>query len=114
MSARKARRSAAQWRDYVAQYNKDEASELDYCKAHDLTLASFRKWRYKFNAQDCCDPLKKQASDPGGFGPIHITPSPSSHTAMCLELPGGVRLHTNEIPPVEYLAQLTRVFGHEC
>lgn len=113
MNTRKPRRSAAQWRDLVTQYHQGGMSESKYCQTHDLTLVSFRKWRYKFKAADSNAEQPITDTNNSGFGPIHITPS-RLQTSMCLELPGGVLLHTNTIPPIDYLAQLTKVFGHGC
>lgn len=113
MIKRKPRRSAEQWRELVAQYNLSDMSESQYCHAHDLTLVNLRKWRYKFKAEEASADQNITDTSNLGFGPIHITPS-RMQTSMCLELPGGVLLHTNDIPPVEYLAQLTKAFGHGC
>jgi hypothetical protein len=119
MTVRKPQRSRKQWQGYNHKFNQGSLTLEQFCEAEDLTVATFRKWRYKLASHD---PAKSrpeehaQVSQPkstaAGFGPITISQSTIPSGGCCLELPGNVRLHTQSIPSVEYLHQLVRVFGY--
>ena len=120
MQARQPRRSHQQWHALIESINQSEVTQQQFCEAEHLTLTTFRKWLYKHAASkqstDEIDrSIKRDGSKPGstGFGPVTISPSPHLTAGACLELPGNVRLHTQSIPPVEYLKTLVEVLGHE-
>ena len=120
MQARQPRRSHQQWHTLIERFKQSELTQQQFCEAENLTLVTFRKWLYKHAAcKQSTDEIgrsfKRQASKPAstGFGPVTISPSPHLTAGACLELPGNVRLHTQNIPPVEYLKTLVEVLGHE-
>ena len=45
--SKRPRRSAAEWSEIVAQYLAGAESEEAFCQRHDLSRATFRKWRYR-------------------------------------------------------------------
>lgn len=119
MTARKPQRSRKQWQFYIHKYNQGSLTLEQFCEAEDLTVATFRKWRYKLasghqakSRPEARSHVSQPESAAAGFGPVTISPSNIPSGGCCLELPGNVRLHTPGIPPVEYLHQLVRVFGH--
>ena len=46
----KNQRSAAQWAEIIAQYRASGLHDERFCREHDLTLHTFRKWKYRYPA----------------------------------------------------------------
>lgn len=119
MQPRQPRRSHQQWHTLIEKFKHSGLTQQQFCEAEHLTLATFRKWFYKHTASnqgtdEMSPSFKRQEPKPAstGFGPVTISPSPHLPGGACLELPGNVRLHTQSIPPVEYLKTLVELFGN--
>ena len=46
----KNQRSAAQWAEIIAEYRASGLPDARFCREHDLTLHTFRKWKYRYSS----------------------------------------------------------------
>lgn len=87
------------WAELLSGQAKSGQSVKEYCHTQGVSASSFYRWQ-KLLASD---------SAPGvGFHTIEIQSRPSS--GVVVELPGGVSLCFSDLPPVEYLHQLSERF----
>ena len=121
MRNRQPRKSREQWKSLIEKFhNQSELTQQQFCDAEQLALGTFKKWLYKFAAQDRSALVPAQQSTPAtpgsatpAFGPVTISSPTVFPSGCCMELPGNVLLHTQSLPSVEYLVNLVKVFGHE-
>ena len=95
--SKRSRLDAASWAVLLEDWEQSDLSIKDYCSSQGISVASFYQWRKRLHV------------DKGAlFSTIEIQSKPIG--GIVLELPGGVLLRFVELPPVEYLRQLSSTF----
>ncbi len=104
----KQRRSAAQWRKIVAQFEATPGvTQRAFAHKHDLNEASFKNWLYRIRRQRREQALVHVSSQPPQF--VEVKPEPplfSSHSKMSLFVGESLILEFSHQPDVSYLASL--------
>jgi hypothetical protein len=76
-------RSAAQWREIIAQYRQSGLGSRDFCAAEGLVPRTFEKWERR---------LRRKEGQQGQFVEVPPPQVASGLWAVEVELPNGVRL----------------------
>ncbi|MCB0570424.1 MAG: transposase [Phaeodactylibacter sp.] len=98
--ARRPRLDAGAWARLLAGQEKSGQSVKEYCAAQGISAASYYRWQKL---------LKEEEEVQAQFHPIEIQAKPMG--GIVVELPGGVKLHFSELPPVAYLRSLSSSFS---
>ena len=97
------RLDAATWSMMLEVQESSNLSVKDFCISQGISVASFYQWRSRLQGG--------QVADGCLFNPIEIQAKPSG--IITVELPGGVLLRFSQLPPVDYLRDLSSKFsGH--
>ena len=96
---KRTRRSSQEIKLLLEKFDSSEVSAREFCKAHDISEGGFYKWQARYKNKS------KQAQKPGGFTPVHITPSPSAHdmSGLFAEV-GGIKIY--QVVAASYLKEL--------
>lgn len=97
---RRPRLDRESWHDLLQAQESSGLSIKDFCVSHGFSPASFYQWRNRFQSGKpiigaLFSPIEIQGKAFGGF---------------TVELPGNVLLRFLELPPVEYLRELSLEF----
>jgi hypothetical protein len=98
MSERRVRRSREQWHEIVAEFCAGSESERTFCERCGLTLATFRKWRYRFNSRP-----PEAAAEPAF---IEVTRSAETSEGVVLHIAGGICVECPASMSVYTIAEL--------
>lgn len=74
------------WRDIIADCNKFEMPQRDYCRRKSLSYSTFSYWRTKINKIDSPPDDENEAPF------VHRTFAPMNGSAYILEWPDGMKL----------------------
>ena len=89
------------WQLLLAEKEQSTLSVRAFCQHKGITEASYYSWRKRLGGTGMKDgPI---------FSPIEIESKANSGTVI--ELPGGVKVRFGELPPVEYLRNLSLTFS---
>jgi hypothetical protein len=91
------RRSAAQWREILQQFNDSGLSATAFCNRNGMAYGTFVRWRHKLSRPKTTSVPDKPSSD---WLPIHVTDSvsqPERTWEIEFELPGGVQLRMRAV-----------------
>ena len=104
MSTRNERRSRAQWEAIIAEFRAGSESERIFCERRGLTLSTFRKQRYRFNARS------RQVES--AF--VEVTPPGSTSEGVVLRYTraDGVCVHCPAGMSVTAIAELVEALRH--
>lgn len=85
------------WQQHIDDWRQSKLSQKEYCQRNDISFSSFSYWRTRFN---------RVAKSSRKFIPVS---GGSSHSVICLFLPGGLRLDVPshalaEVLPIVYRA----------
>ena len=102
------RRGAAEWRRWLARYERGGLSQRAFCARHGLALSTLTYWRRRER--------NRAAGQSASFvevpQPAMLTVrSPMADTGVLIELPGGVRLEVSQATDPKWLAALLRELG---
>ena len=94
------------WRDLVERTEESSLSITECCRGHDVSTASFYKWRRRFREADAerdeCDSRRDSGRDAdGGFLAVNVTAADEridQHARVRIVLPRGARV---EIPATD-------------
>ncbi len=92
---------AASWALLIESYSSSELSVKDFCAAQGVSAASYYRWQNRLKGS-------KQSVNTL-FSPIEI--QSKGMGGIVVELPGGVVIRFEELPPVEYLRSLSLTFS---
>lgn len=95
------RKDATIWQRLLEEKERSGQSVKVFCKTNGIKVASYYYWRKRLDST--------QGIDDSLFAPIEIQAKPV--TGVVVELPGGVTLRFDELPPVEYLRRLSTTFS---
>ena len=98
--SRRMRLDCGSWALLLEVHEESGLSVKDYCLSQGISVASFYQWRKRL--------LVDKETGSVLFSPIEIQSKASG--SILVELPGGVLLRFPELPPVEYLRQLSTTF----
>ena len=101
------RKSAAQWAELVASYTTGTLSERDFCKHHNVNLASLRKWRYHYKSLE-----KKQRQDTAFVKIKASHPSSAQHEPAVVCVGADIRVECPSTFTVASLAELALALQH--
>lgn len=90
-----ARLSSQQWQQIINQQLESGLSQKDFCRSHQISLATFSNWKRKLNTDtgnDFSSPDPALDKDWIALSAGLPEPSDDSSWHMELELPGGVIL----------------------
>ena len=87
------------WRVLLSAYEKSDLSVKDFCASQGISAASYYRWQKRLGI----------GKEPASFLPIEI--QTKSGGSIVVELPGGVLLRFEALPPVEYLRRLSSPFS---
>jgi hypothetical protein len=105
------RRSAAEWAELIAQYNAGHESDAVFCERHDVSFATFRKWKYRYAPHRSAS-ARSPTPDRTGFIELTAVKSPS-RSSIRIELGGGLSIECPlEMEPTA-IAQLIKAIGDE-
>lgn len=90
----------ARWSGHVAAWRASGTTQAAYCRAHDLSLASFGYWRSKLAGGAAVVPAVR---------PIRVA-VPAQNVAVEVRLPNGTLLAVPRAEPA-WLAALLRALG---
>ena len=77
---KRVRRSQEQWRKVIEQYQANDLSGPKFCAEHDISYASFSKWKQR---------LLSQPAESTSAPFIELTPTPVTHSRWHIELDLG-------------------------
>ena len=89
------------WALLLSAYEKRNMSVKDFCASQGISAASYYRWQKRLRID--------RATDKVLFSPIEIQTKSSG--GIVVELPGGVVLRFEELPPVAYLRSLSSMFS---
>lgn len=89
------------WSLILSAYEKSNLSVKDFCATQGVSVASYYRWQKRIQSE--------KETDSRLFSPVKI--QPKSVDLVVVELPGGVILRFGELPPVDYLRQLSTQFS---
>ena len=92
------RLNSARWVDLVRGQEHSGLGVKEYCTAQGISVASYYRWQKLLKEEQC-----------ELFSPIEIERMPV--VGIVVELPGGLTLRFNELPPVAYLHSLSSSFS---
>ena len=92
---------ADSWSLLLSAYEKSHLSVKDFCASQGISAASYYRWQKRLQSD--------KETDRAHFSPIEI--QAKSTGGIVLELPGGVVLRFEELPPVAYLRSLSSMFS---
>jgi hypothetical protein len=91
MTPIKIRRTRAQWKTILAEFEQSELSVQDFCQQHDLAYSSFAKWRSLLKQEN------KKQSEPVSFIPMPpLSGKRGSNWIIELDLGAGVILRLTQ------------------
>ena len=105
---RSPRKTAKQWAKLVSKYCAGTLSEREFCVRHDVKLASLRKWRYHFAAQNS----KTSESTPAAFVKVTAATPRTAQQSAVLCIGQDIRLEFPTSYDVASLAQLALAVHH--
>lgn len=101
---RKPGRGRAYWAPLVAEYERSDEGQVEFCARRQLGLSSLQHWLYR---------LRREARDAertgGRFVPVVAKPVSPDGTAACKLRLVGAELSFAELPPASYVAELLRL-----
>ena len=102
------RRGAAEWRRWLARYERSGLSQKAFCTRHGLALSTLTYWRRRERARATEQSVSfvEVAQLPATAVPARLVDS-----AVVIELPGGVRLELPQATEPKWLAALLRELG---
>lgn len=89
------------WALLLEAQKESDLSIKDFCKSQGISAASYYRWQKRLG-------MDKEAGIEL-FSPIEIRSKSAGN--IVVELPGGVVMRFEELPPVEYLRSLSCVFS---
>ncbi|MDO8283354.1 MAG: transposase [Thermodesulfovibrionia bacterium] len=98
---RRSRLDSASWALLLEVQESSGLSVKDFCNSQGISVASFYQWRSRLQGG--------KVADGGLFSPIEIQEKPSG--SITVELPGGILLRFSQLPPVDYLRDLSSKFS---
>lgn len=102
------RRGAAEWRGWLARYERSGLSQKAFCARHGLALSTLTYWRRRERARAAEHSTSfVEVSQPA----VAAVPSSMADTGVLIELPGGVRLELSRDTDPKWLAALLRDLG---
>ena len=78
----KGRRSALEWRELVARFEKGGDSPREFCKKEGISPESLRRWRIKLGSEP----------EQSAFVPVTTEPSSPSSWTLEIHLPGDCHI----------------------
>ena len=102
------RRGAAEWRRWLARYERSGLSQKAFCARHELALSTLTYWRRRERAR-ATDHSTSFLEVPQSA--VAAVPSSMADTGVLIELPGGVRLELSRDTDPKWLAALLRDLG---
>ena len=97
------RRGAAEWRRWLARYERSGLSQQAFCVRHGLALSTLTYWRRRERHRAAGQSASFVELPPGAMVAV---PSPMADTGVLIELPGGVRLEVSQATDPKWLAAL--------
>lgn len=98
---RRTRKDSTIWQLLLEEKEQSELSVREFCQDKGLTEASYYSWRKRLRGI--------REKDDSLFSPIEI--QAKAGVGVAVELPGGVIVRFGELPPVEYLHDLSITFS---
>lgn len=92
---------ADSWALLLSAYEKSHLSVKDFCSSQGISAASYYRWQKRLRSD--------KGTDSTHFSTIEI--QGKSTGSIVVELPGGVILRFEELPPVAYLRSLSSMFS---
>ena len=92
---------ADSWALLLSACEKSHLSVKDFCASQGISAASYYRWQKRLR--------RDKETDRAHFSPIEIQAKLTG--GIVVELPGGVVLRFEELPPVEYLRRLSAQFS---
>lgn len=89
------------WALLLSAYEKSNLSVKDFCASQGISAASYYRWHKRLRSD--------RETDKVLFSPIEIQTKSSG--SIEVELPGGVVLRLEGLPPVDYLRSLSLLFS---
>ena len=109
------RRYAAEWAELVGQYFAGTESEEIFCQRHDLSRATFRKWKYRYTAERSTPvagaPLHAPASSLSSFVELKAASGPSRGELIRIQVDQRITIDcplASNLRPVAELIQALR------
>ncbi|MBK6932891.1 MAG: hypothetical protein IPH12_19290 [Saprospirales bacterium] len=92
---------ASSWALLIESYGSSELSVKDFCASQGVSVASYYRWQNRLK--------EDKHADSTLFSPIEI--QSKGKGGIVVELPGGVVLRFEALPPVEYVRSLSLTFS---
>jgi hypothetical protein len=106
------------WRKHVQQWQRSGATQSQYCREQDLSIAAFHWWRRKLApGQPGVDPQKEQPTSPTPtFTEIRIPAvgTPAAAYAYEIILPNRTEVRLRQNFDAEAVAALISLLGAPC
>ena len=98
----------SEWQAEIAEWERSKLSQTKFCKARDLSYASFTYWRTKFRARTNKKTEKR-------FIPVRTTtlgkPTAAQSPGLLLYLPSGVTLRVGDDTSAQTLSMVLGLLG---
>lgn len=95
------RLDAGSWALLLTAHEESGLSVKDFCKSQGISVASYYRWQKRLSLE--------MEDDIELFSPIEIRSKATGN--IVIELPGGVVIRFEALPPVEYLRSLSLTFS---
>lgn len=89
----------------MAQFERSDEGQEEFCARRDLGLSSLRHWLYRLRRE------RRESGKPEArFVPVVVSPAtPPDGTGVCKLRLVGAELSFAELPPASYVAELLRL-----
>jgi hypothetical protein len=98
------RRGRAYWTAIVAQFERGDERQANFCHQRGLGLSAFQHWLYRLRREQGAG-----AKVAAGFVPVVVSATGTDGTIACKLRTGGIEVSFAALPPPTYVAELLRL-----